>query len=709
MKNRPFAVAALLSLAVSAALPQLTLGQPMPDAPERPAAAPANVADVPVRAVVLFSSGVGYFEHAGTVEGNATADLRFKTAQVNDLLKSLVLQDLDGGTVASVTYPSQDPVEKTLKSFQIDLSGNPPLAQLLEQLRGARVTIAVAGEQVTGTVLGVEKRQVPSGPQSPPVDAWFASLFANGTIRQVDLRNATEIKVLDANLQQELDRALSAIASARDQDKKPVTIRFAGDGLRRVRLGYVVETPIWKTSYRLILPAKPEEKAKVQGWAIVENQTDQDWTDVQLSLVSGRPISFVQDLYKPLYVSRPVVQPELYASLRPQDYDEGLANEQKVAMGLPQRLRGGVGSKRGPAPAAAPAPSAGGMAGEFADASMVRSEAMPTDAAASVQSVASAEKVGELFQYTVGNVTLARQKSAMLPIVTDDVEAEKVSIYNQSALAKHPLNGALLKNTTGKHLLAGPVTVLEAGTYAGDAKLDNVTPTQERLLSYGIDLQVRVNAEKNTSDATTVGGRIDRGVLYVARRNTFSQTYVADSKADADKTLIVEHPARPGLKLVDSTTPYESTEQLHRFRVPLPAGKQAELTVKQQITTDEAVALLPADLDAVVVYSRMREIPQQVRDALAKAADLKRAVVETERQIEQIDERVNAITNDQSRIRENLKTPNTGERYRARLAETLDQQETELQQLRDKRAALQRALDERRAALEQYLGSLTVG
>ena len=126
-------------------------------------------------------------------------------------------------------------------------------------------------------------------------------------------------------MQEELDRALAAVAGARDQDKKPVDIRFNGQGDRHVRLGYVVETPIWKASYRLVLPGKDakDKQGMLQGWAIVDNQTDNDWKDVRLSLVNGRPISFIQDLYQPLYVPRPTVVPELYASLRPQEYDDG--------------------------------------------------------------------------------------------------------------------------------------------------------------------------------------------------------------------------------------------------------------------------------------------------------------------------------------------------------------------------------------------------
>ncbi|MEO7085880.1 MAG: hypothetical protein ABI442_13845, partial [Gemmatimonadaceae bacterium] len=213
--------------------------------------ATAATTDVPVAKVVLFSSGVGYFEHAGTVRGNSTTELRFKTAQINDILKSIVLQDQDGGRVGAITYPSQDPIGKTLKSFQVDITQNPGMAQLLNQLRGARVTVQSQAERLSGTVLGVETRTKMTDRGEPLVSV--LNLLSGATIRSVDLGTISSLSLDDPVLEDELNKALASLSQARDQDKKPVTISFTGTGERRVRVGYVVETPVWKTSYRLLL------------------------------------------------------------------------------------------------------------------------------------------------------------------------------------------------------------------------------------------------------------------------------------------------------------------------------------------------------------------------------------------------------------------------------------------------------------------------
>jgi hypothetical protein len=729
------AVAATLSVLRPAALRAA-------DAPQ-PADGQANV---PVREVVLFSSGVGYFEHFGQVNGNSATVLRFKSEQINDILKSLVLQDLDKGTVSAVTYPSQGPLQRTLRSFQIDLTSNPALSDLLNQLRGARVTVTLAqgARQVQGTVLGVEKQQRPAGDKDHPqmVDVQVVNLVSDTGIQPVELGQVSDVRIEDAELRRELAQALAALSQARDKDKKPVEIHFAGQGERRVRIGYVVETPVWKTSYRLILPGPGEgpatqpapegtseqqkgqgqaaQEGSLQGWAIVENQTDSDWKDVQLSLVSGRPISFIQDLYQPLYIPRPIVQPELYASLRPQTYEGGLdampkptemalREEEKLSDAarqpmLQRRMRAGGGFGGGgasglsaapPAPAATPA-SEGAALGAI----------NPT---ASISSVASAAKVGELFQYTVGNVSIARQQSAMLPIVTDPIHAEKLSIYNQSVMPNNPLLGARLKNTTGKYLLQGPITVIAGSSYAGDASLGDVPPGQERLISYGVDQEVTVHASDNTQTNQLLTGKIVKGVLWLTYKQTFSQDYTAEDKSENPKTLLIEAPKHADWTLLEPKKPIETTDALYRFEGHIEPHHPSKLTVREEHTQMQEMAILPMDMTVVAAYARTGEIPQPVKDALGKAAQLKSALVDTQRQIQEAQQKLSEITAEQSRIRENMKAVSQSSDYYKRLLTELDAQETTIQDQHKQVADLQKQQDRQQKELEDYLANLSVG
>lgn len=330
------------------------------------------------------------------------------------------------------------------------------------------------------------------------------------------------------------------------------------------------------------------------------------------------------------------------------------------------------------------------------------------DAASSIQSVAEAAKLGELFQYTVSNVTLPRQKSAMLPIITDSIQIERVSIYNASVLRTNPLNGVRLKNTTGKNLLQGPVTVLDKGSYAGDARIDNLPPGQERLLSYGIDLDVLVDNTKNTEVSSLLTAKIDKGVLILDRRVVRSQEYAADNKSATDKMLVVEHPILGGFKLVDTPKPYETTPALYRFKGVAAANKVTTLTIKEEMVQSESVVLLPADISYLLALNEGGELPAAVRNALTRAIELKQSIVDVERQIAERTRSIGEITNEQNRIRENMKTVAQSTQYYDRLLTKLNEQESSIERLQKERAELTTKRDALRQELSDYVSSLSV-
>jgi len=658
---------------------------------------------VPVTKVMLFSSGVGYFEHAGSVRGNASTELRFKTSQINDILKSLVLQDQDGGRIGAITYPSQDPLDKTLRSFQVDITRNPSLADLLNQLRGARVTIAAQAERVSGTILGVEHRQKPGDRGELSVDVPVLNLLTGAAIRSIELPSIGSLTFDDPQLQDELTKALTALVQARDQDKKPVTINFTGNGDRRVRIGYVVETPIWKTSYRLILGGE-KDKPKLQGWAMVENQTESDWNNVSLSLVSGRPVSFVMDLYQPLYARRPVVRPELYASLTPQMYDAA-QSASADSISIMRKAEGGLAGVIVGTTAASPAVKF--RAPMSLDQVVVTGDDKDLEAAMSVQPLGTSGRMGELFQYSVGNVTLARQKSAMLPIVNDSVQVERLSIYNEGVLASHPLNGVRMKNTSGKHLLQGPLTVMDGG-YAGDARIDDVPPGQDRLLSYGVDLETLATTKWLSSSAAVTTAKIVKGMLWVDTHIESAKSYALENKGDKDKAIIIEHPVRAGWTLVGTPKPLETTPAVYRFKGDAPAHKVAMLTVKEESVVSQSLAMLPMDVTQLLVYQRTGAIPQSVRDAIAKAVTLKNAVTDLERQMAARTTEINEITAEQNRIRENMRILSNTTQYYQRLLAKLNEQESRLETLQTERDSFASRRDAARKELEDYLANLTI-
>ena len=303
--------------------------------------------------------------------------------------------------------------------------------------------------------------------------------------------------VLNPSLDGELRKALDSLGMSHDTHKKTVSLKFAGNGKRPVRVSYVVESPIWKTSYRIAFDQK--NKPVLQGWAMIENPTDEDWSDVKMSLVSGRPISFRMDLYSPLYMARPLVEPELFASLRPPTYD-GPMERGRAADG--DRL---AGAEKEAMPAPSPAaPGMGGGGGSFgrrqSGESKLKDAAKSLDdqslALQNAASAATASQLGDYFQYALDEtISVPRQKSAMLPIVNKEIEATKVSIYNPRTHAKYPLLGFRFKNLTGSSLMQGPITIFDESSYAGDARMPDVQANESRLVSYAIDLGTEVESQ----------------------------------------------------------------------------------------------------------------------------------------------------------------------------------------------------------------------
>jgi hypothetical protein len=665
--------------------------------------------ELPLKKVVMFSSGVGYFERRGDVNDDAKVELKFNTRDVNDLLKSMVLQDLGGGQISTVTYGSKDPITKTLKSFAIDLTSNPTLAQLLEQVRGEKVEID-APDSITGTIVGVEKRKVPGGKDDEPVEVDYLNLLTDKGLRSVSLANVGRIKFVNEELDAEFRQALAVLATGHSTDKKSVTLEFLGKGARAVRVGYIHEAPIWKTSYRLVL--KDKEAPHLQGWAIVENTTDADWNDVNLTLVSGRPISFVMNLYEPLYMPRPVVEPELFASLRPQTYEQDLEKRDADFRNAAKAgARGGIAAS--PPPAAMPAPAADRALGAARrrQSGFVTEEKAEAelDVAASVQSAAQASDLGEMFQYVIANpVTLGRQRSAMLPIVDESVQGEKVSIYNQKVHAKHPLAGLKLKNSTALHLLQGPITVFDSGAYAGDARIQDLQPGTERLISYAMDLGTEVAPESKSSPQQLLSVKIAKGVLYRSDKHTRSTTYTVKNSGDKAKNVLIEYAHDPNWKLTAPQEPGEKTRDMYRFAVTAEPGKPAKLAVEEERTISTQIAMINLDSNAIVIYLNSNEVSEAVKEALREVVKRKQALSVLVAQRAEYERQLNVIREQQNRIRENLKVlPQDSE-----LARTYIKKFSEQEEQNDK---LQGQIDESvkqetkaRQELDEYLLKLDI-
>lgn len=703
------ATAGLLGLAVfCGSFGAVASAQDAEDQPPKPAADTSTAqtggdeADVPLRRVVLFSSGVGFFERNGQVEGDAELELQFNVDDINDLLKSMVVQDLDGGQISAVSYGSKDPITKTLKTFAVDLTENPTLADLLKQVRGERILLE-APDEITGVILGVET-QTKRVDDDETVEVQILNLLTDAGLRAVPLDTVSRIQLLNDKIDSELRKALALLASSHATDKKAVSLSFRGEGQRQVRIGYIQETPIWKTTYRLVL--SDEEQPMLQGWAIVENTTEEDWSGVDLALVSGRPISFVMDLYQPLYVPRPVVQPKRYASLAPQTYGQDLAQADeefqalaKQAPGAPPRMDKAEAEGVAKADRRALARARMGLPAE-AEEKAKRAEAWNFRQGA--VSVAEAAEVGEMFRYSIATpVSLSRQKSAMLPIVNAEVKGNKVSIYNANVHPKHPLAGLRLTNSTDLHLMQGPITVFDGGAYAGDAQIEDLPPGSERLISYAMDLDVEVAPQSKAQPEKLLSVRLVKGTMLVNQKYTRSHEYTVKNSGRKTKTVLIEYPLEPDWTLVQPEEPAEKTRDRYRFAVEAEPGQPTTLKVEEERTSMQHIALTNINDQTVRLYLSAPVVSDQVKQALEDLLKRKQQLAQVALERKQLEQQIETIGKEQARIRENMarldRNSELYKRYVKKFSEQEDQIESlreQIQQLIEREKTFREALDE---------------
>jgi len=687
---------------------------------------------------VLFTSGVGYFQRSGNINGSAAIPLTFRTSSVDDILKSLILID-PAGKVEPATYTSQEPVSRVLQSFGIDISQNLSMVDLLEQLRGAPVELTTKPpnpETITGQVLSVETRTVPiprqgesvetqTGPIPEP-DGGIArevrsqvNLLTDTGIRSILLSQVDSLKILDPKLADQLKSALAVLAANHDTQQKTVTLHFGAGPERRVEVGYVTEAPIWKTSYRLSIGGT--EKPFLQGWAMVDNPSDQDWNQVNLTLVSGQPISFIQDLYTPLYIPRPVVPPETQANPYPQ------LSEEKVTQNAKESIAR-AGSEGGYPGMAGGYPGGGGLGGAAEAMRSARASRSPETPSAAppamtpptpnvfvlqksgVSSAATARKAGELFQYQIRTpVTIPRQQSAMIPIVTDAVKAQKLDVYNPDVDSENPENAVDLTNTTDLHLKAGPVTIFDGGSYAGDARMPDVEPGGTQLLTYAVDLGITGVRENQgpVSHMTTIS--IQHGLLKVTSKSEITTKYTLKSKLAADRVVYIEQPIKDGWDLVTPAKPDQKTRSLYRFRVPVPAESSTPFTVTEDRLNSQTIGLIDADVNLLLQYRSSKAASPAVQAALADLAQRKQHIAALSDQLAGQKGRIDTISTGQARIRQNMAQLDKNSDLYKRYVTELNDQETQIQAIQAEIDRLQKTLAAAQADYSAAVDKLDVG
>jgi hypothetical protein len=656
-------------------------------APARASAPAAAEVPLPIRRVVLFKTGIGYFEHLGDVRNRQDVTIRFNSPQLDDVLKSLTVLDLGKGQIAGITYNSLAPMEQRLGALRLPLDAGTTALQMLGSLRGARIEVTAGAGPIEGRLLAVEQRDRSRGDETTSIDT-FSILTDAGELRSFELTPAVRVRVVDRDLRQEIGRYLDLVGSAREQDVRSLVISTSGSGDRPLFVSYVSEVPIWKSTYRLVLPAKGPPL--LQGWAIVDNTIGEDWRDVQLSLVAGAPQSFIQKLSQPYYAQRPVVPMPRAVLLAPQTHQETLQSQD-------------LGARQMPPPPAPARPSArdraeGVESGVTAGAPLARSAPILENVheqAADAEPMAAGSSLGDLFEYRITQpISVDKNQSALVPILSAEIAAEKVSLWNRAPGSGRPLRAVWLTNATGLTLDGGSMTLIDGGAFAGEGLIEALKPGGRRLLSYAADLGTLVDAGVSAAPGRVARLSVRDGIVVEESQERATWTYRARNENPSAVTLVIEHRVRPGWTLAPDLKPEEVTAGAARFRLRIEPASEATLEVPEFSRRETRIAVTDVDAALITRLTQSGVPAQALETALKPVLDKRAELAALDRRLQALQGEHAGIVRDQQRVRENMKALRGSAEERQllqRYTRQLDEQETRLE-------ALQQSIDRANAA-----------
>ncbi len=688
--------------------------QPPPDESQTPTSLAEGDAGggLPVKRVVLYKNGVGYFEHSARVRGNQDLAIDFTTNQLNDVLKSLTAVDLGDGRISGVRYNSIAPLDERLRALRLPFGEQLTRVDFLAALRGARVEVRNGSDNATGRLLSVEKEKRFNEKGDSYEVTEFSVISDSGDMRNFDLSPSTSVRLAEHDLSDEVEKYLNLIGSSRARDLRRMTISATGTGDREIFVSYISEVPVWKSTYRIILPEKPNEKPLLQGWAIVDNTVGEDWRDVQLSLIAGAPQSFIQDISRPLYTRRPVVPLPQAAMLTPQPQEAAMsAPASSVAervdvngetsmtmMSTEAGVGGGVGG--------------GAMAKQTRDAlhGSGLAQFSPGAAAAKLQTEAEAKDLGDYFEYNLKQkITIGKNQSALVPILQSRIDAEKVTIWNENT---REIRRALwITNSSGLTLDSGTFNILDSDTFAGEGLIETVHPSERRLISYAADPALRVAMEQESSERPVSRIHIVKGLMYLTREQRDSRKYTLHNADTTSRDVVIEHPARENWKLTEGPKPEETTASYLRFRVTVPAGQTGNLKIEEFHPESSEFVLTNLDEKQVAFITQQRQITPAMQDAFRHVLDQKNKVDTLGAQIKARQHEVETITKDQARLRENMKALKGSAEEKAllqRYTHQLDAQEDRLNTLSKEISDLQEKQTQARNQLDQIVQQITL-
>jgi hypothetical protein len=632
----------------------------------------SGAAEFPLKRVVLSTAGLAQFTHSGSINGAGTVELPVRLDQVDDVLKSLTVFD-SAGAIGAVSLPGKTPLAEIFRDLPFSRKALESQSALLNALVGADVEIE-GNVNAAGRVLRVEEERVQlpnNGGQT--VRHRLKLMTPNGFVQAI-LEDVKVLRFTDPKLKAQIDRALTAIAENRAKDQRTITINLGGQGERQAGFSYVVSAPVWKTAYRLVLP-KEGDKARLQGWGVLENLTGGDWKDVELTLVSGNPVALKQPLYSAVFVDRPEIPVSASARIVPRKDD---AEDQTLELSLAAAAPLAKSRSRSFHAAAQPPEARGrrksvdALGGGFGEA--------PGEPEQHAEAEEAATQV--LYRFP-SKVTLASGATMMIPFVDSQIGASRIYLYQPETNAVRPLAAIKLRNDGGSALPAGLVTAYETSAdgsvnFAGDAQLPLLPKGTTRFITFALDAKTAIRRSDEGIKQIRLG-KATGGKLSVTVKSLWTVDYEITPPAGEDREIIIEEPRRTGWKPVGDSKDIEETPTRLRLTVQAPKGKTTKASLRREHLDHESVILSSMAPDRIVaVISGLENQTPALKEAIGKLGGLAAAIAKANAHKRELETEREKIAEDQDRIRRNLASTGSSSDLGRHYLDTLKNQEDRL-------------------------------
>lgn len=673
-----------------------------------------------VKRVIIFKHGVSYYILEGILKGPGKFELEFKIDEMNDILKSLfVLDTSEKGYISSISYDAALETSQLLKSIMLNIPDRDSFSSLITQIKGADVNLTIGGaKKVSGKIMGIEFVEKLSKVEKI-TEKLLILLQEDGSIAKYNFSEIKYLEILNEEIKKDLKFFLDTVIAGKKKDAKKIIINCESGGddatERNIFVSYIRESPIWKTSYRLIVSKQQEleQKCLLSGWSLIENTTNQDWEDIELSLVAGLPVSFIYDFYKPIFIQRPVIQPPKILSARPTEIEEGLEMDKfdDYAMAemeaIPSKKRAKAMSKSA---RPSPAPAVGG----FGRMQSVMSDTEIYDKVKS-QVKTQTKDLGELFEYNISNpVTIKRKQSALVPILTESIKSNRILLYNKNDHDKNPNACLEITNNTNLTLETGPATIIYDDNLAGEAIIPFLNKGDTRLLNYAIEQAVIITHEQESENLSVHRVTFGSGYSYEYYYTNMTTTYKIKNKTEQEKELYLDHPKTYEYKVIEKPVEPEETTNYWRFKLTLKPKDAVVFKLKEQRENYSSNYIWNFNkedlLKRVGFYVKQKFIDPDLETKLKEIAGLIQTVNDLRAKDDKLNEERDLMTDEQVRLRENISVLGEDSQsisLKERYIKKLNTQESRFEEIKKELKILEKKIKELNTDIENKMNLLS--